>query len=49
MLEQFIMALIINSSECKIGEVEMRTPYGYVCLTKEQADRFRGVRVYAKG
>ena len=49
MLEQFIMALILNSSECKVGEVEMRTPYGYVCLTKEQADRFRGVRVYAKG
>ena len=49
MLEQFIIAIILNSSECKVNEVEMRTPYGYVCLTKEQANRFRGTRINAKG
>ena len=41
MLEHFILAIIIQSSECKSPLIEVRTPYGEICLTKEQTDRLR--------
>ncbi len=41
MLENFILAIIIQSSECKALLIEVRTPYGEICLTKEQTDRLR--------
>jgi hypothetical protein len=39
MLEHFILAIIIQSSECKALLIEVRTPYGEMCLTKEQVSR----------
>lgn len=39
MLEHFILAIIIQSSECKALLIEVRTFYGEICLTKEQVDR----------
>jgi hypothetical protein len=41
MLESFIIAIVLNSAECRANEVEVRTPYGEICLTKEQAKRLR--------
>jgi hypothetical protein len=39
MLEHFILAIIIQSSECKALLIEVRTPYGEICLTRKQTDK----------
>ena len=42
MLENIILALLLNTSECRPNEVTVLTRYGVVCLTKEQAINLRG-------
>lgn len=36
-----IVAIVLNSTECKAPLAEVRTPYGYLCLTKEQSQQLR--------
>lgn len=44
MLESFIIAIALNSAECRANEVEVRTPYGEICLTPEQVSRLRSAK-----
>lgn len=44
MLENIILALLLNTSECRVNEVTVLTPYGVICLTKEQAINLRGLK-----
>lgn len=41
MLESFIIAIVLNSVECRTNEVEVRTLYGEICLTKEQYQKVK--------